>query len=142
LKFQGFDGEGSMRRAMVGAVMMGFGGMLAGGCSIGAGVSGGSIFVATAWLALLCMWIGAVLTDLAGQGGRPGAMLGRVSGSASNLVHEPVGAIRAFGMADAAAGQVKADQAHSVRRDLIQQADPRCGGQRAVLIRTRGPVWP
>ncbi|RDW12612.1 YeeE/YedE family protein [Paracoccus thiocyanatus] len=63
LKFQGFDGESQMRRSMLGAALMGFGAMLAGGCAIGAGVSGGSIFVATAWLALLCMWIGAVITD-------------------------------------------------------------------------------
>jgi len=42
---------------------MGFGAMLAGGCAIGAGVTGTSIFVGTAWLALLCMWIGAMLTD-------------------------------------------------------------------------------
>lgn len=62
-KFQGFDGEANMRRAMTGAVLMGFGAMLAGGCAIGAGVTGGSIFVATAWLALLCMWIGAMVTD-------------------------------------------------------------------------------
>lgn len=63
LKFQGFDGESQMRRSMTGAVLMGFGAMLAGGCAIGAGVTGGSIFVATAWLALLCMWVGAVITD-------------------------------------------------------------------------------
>ncbi|MGH1367549.1 MAG: YeeE/YedE family protein [Maritimibacter sp.] len=62
-KFQGFDGEAHMRRSMLGAVMMGFGGMLAGGCAIGAGVTGGSIFVGTAWLALFCMWIGAMATD-------------------------------------------------------------------------------
>lgn len=62
-KFQGYEGEAVMRRSMTGAVMMGFGGMLAGGCAIGAGVTGGSIFVATAWLALLCMWIGAMVTD-------------------------------------------------------------------------------
>ena len=63
LKFQGFEGEGNMRRAMTGAVLMGFGGMLAGGCAIGAGVTGGSIFVGTAWLALFCMWVGAMITD-------------------------------------------------------------------------------
>ncbi|MEZ5752738.1 MAG: YeeE/YedE family protein [Paracoccaceae bacterium] len=63
-KFQGFEGEANMRRAMIGAVLMGFGGMLAGGCAIGAGVTGGSIFAATAWLALLCMWIGAMITDM------------------------------------------------------------------------------
>ena len=63
-KFQGFEDEANMRRAMTGAVLMGFGGMLAGGCAIGAGVTGGSIFAATAWLALFCMWIGAMATDL------------------------------------------------------------------------------
>ena len=62
-RFQGFDGESQMRRSLTGAVLMGFGAMLAGGCAIGAGVTGGSIFVATAWIALLCMWIGAVITD-------------------------------------------------------------------------------
>ncbi|REC58690.1 YeeE/YedE family protein [Rhodosalinus sediminis] len=64
LKFQGFENEVNMRKAMTGAAMMGFGGMLAGGCAIGAGVTGGSIFAATAWTALFCMWIGAMLTDL------------------------------------------------------------------------------
>lgn len=63
LKFQGFEGEGQMRRSMTGAALMGFGAMLAGGCAIGAGVTGGSIFVATAWLALVSMWAGAVITD-------------------------------------------------------------------------------
>ncbi|WP_449040668.1 YeeE/YedE family protein [Paracoccus sp. (in: a-proteobacteria)] len=62
-RFQGFEGERQMRRSMLGAALMGFGAMLAGGCAIGAGVTGTSIFVGTAWLALLCMWIGAMLTD-------------------------------------------------------------------------------
>jgi uncharacterized membrane protein YedE/YeeE len=62
-RFQGFEGEGQMRRSMTGAALMGFGAMLAGGCAIGAGVTGGSIFVATAWLALVSMWAGAVITD-------------------------------------------------------------------------------
>lgn len=63
LKFQAFDGPATMRKAMIGAALMGFGGMLAGGCAIGAGVTGGSVFAATAWLALFCMWIGAMVTD-------------------------------------------------------------------------------
>ncbi|MDP5347990.1 MAG: YeeE/YedE family protein, partial [Paracoccaceae bacterium] len=63
-KFQGFEGEGQMRRSMTGAALMGFGGMLAGGCAIGAGVTGGSIFVGTAWAALFAMWVGAILTDM------------------------------------------------------------------------------
>lgn len=63
LNWQGYDGADVMRRSLFGAALMGFGGMLAGGCAIGAGVTGGSIFAATALLALLCMWIGATLTD-------------------------------------------------------------------------------
>ncbi|ARE41741.1 YeeE/YedE family protein [Rhodovulum sp. P5] len=63
LQLQGFQSEVNMRKAMIGAALMGFGGMLAGGCSIGAGVTGGSIFVGTAWLALFCMWVGATITD-------------------------------------------------------------------------------
>ncbi|MDE3123212.1 MAG: YeeE/YedE family protein [Paracoccaceae bacterium] len=63
LKFQGFEGESSMRRAMAGAALMGFGGMLAGGCAIGNGVTGASIFTGTSWLALLCMWISAMAAD-------------------------------------------------------------------------------
>lgn len=71
-RFEGFDTAGNMRRAMIGAVLMGFGAMLAGGCAIGAGVTGGSIFAATAWLALFCMWIGAMITDFVlDQPGQP-----------------------------------------------------------------------
>ncbi len=62
--FQGFQDADNMKRAMTGAALMGFGGMLAGGCAIGAGVTGGSIFVGTAWVALTAMWIGATATDL------------------------------------------------------------------------------
>ncbi len=63
LKLQAFDDTVTMRKAMIGAALMGFGGMLAGGCAIGAGVTGGSIFVGTAWAALFFMWVGAMLTD-------------------------------------------------------------------------------
>jgi len=42
---------------------MGFGSMLAGGCAVGAGMTGGSIFALTAWLALAGMWVGAGLMD-------------------------------------------------------------------------------
>lgn len=69
LKIQGFDGSTPMRNAMIGAALMGFGGMLAGGCAIGNGVSGASVFAGTAWLALFCMWIGGMAMDLA-LGGR------------------------------------------------------------------------
>lgn len=63
LKFQGFEGEGQMRRSMLGAVLMGFGAMLAGGCAIGNGVTGTSVFAATSWIALAAMWAGAMATD-------------------------------------------------------------------------------
>jgi uncharacterized membrane protein YedE/YeeE len=59
----GFDGPAPMRRGMMGAALMGFGGMLAGGCAIGNGVTGTSIFTETAWLSLLFMWLGAMATD-------------------------------------------------------------------------------
>ncbi|MDJ0630099.1 MAG: YeeE/YedE family protein [Rhodobacter sp.] len=62
-RFQGFQDADNMKRAMIGAALMGFGGMLAGGCAIGAGVTGGSIFVGTAWAALTAMWAGAIVTD-------------------------------------------------------------------------------
>ncbi|MEX5729672.1 putative membrane protein YedE/YeeE [Rhodovulum iodosum] len=63
LRFQGFENEVNMRKAMIGAALMGFGGMLAGGCSIGAGVTGASIFAGTMWAALFAMWIGGMATD-------------------------------------------------------------------------------
>lgn len=62
-KLEGFKDGYSMRRYIVGAVFMGFGSMLAGGCAVGAGVTGGSIFALTAWITLLGMWIGAGLSD-------------------------------------------------------------------------------
>lgn len=37
--------------------------MTAGGCSIGAGVTGASTFAVTAWVALTSMWIGGMVTD-------------------------------------------------------------------------------
>ncbi|MEE4119030.1 MAG: YeeE/YedE family protein [Paracoccaceae bacterium] len=74
LKAQGFHDPGTMTRSGIGAAAMGFGGMLAGGCAIGAGVTGGSIFVGTAWAALTAMWVGAVVTDrLLDQRGARGA---------------------------------------------------------------------
>ena len=60
---QGFEGGASMLRYIAGAALMGFGGMLAGGCAVGAGVTGASIFALTGWLALLGMWVGAIAAD-------------------------------------------------------------------------------
>ncbi len=63
-QLQGFEGGPSMLRYLIGAVLMGFGAMLAGGCAVGAGVTGGAIFALTAWVALASMWVGAVVTVL------------------------------------------------------------------------------
>lgn len=63
LKLEGFKDGLSMRRYIAGALFMGFGGMLAGGCAVGAGVSGASVFALTAWVALIGMWAGGGLAD-------------------------------------------------------------------------------
>ena len=63
LKLEGFAGGASMRRYIVGALCMGFGGMLAGGCAVGAGLSGAAVFTITSWVTLTAMWAAAALTD-------------------------------------------------------------------------------
>ncbi len=63
LKWEGFQGGQAMRRYIAGAVLMGFGGMLAGGCAVGAGVSGAAVFTMTSWVTLSAIWASATLTD-------------------------------------------------------------------------------
>ncbi|MCT8973333.1 YeeE/YedE family protein [Microbaculum marinisediminis] len=63
LAVQGFHDAASMRRYLFGAALMGFGGMLAGGCAVGAGVTGASIFALTAWVTLSAIWLSAAITD-------------------------------------------------------------------------------
>ena len=58
-----FKPDVPMERYLAGGVLMGFGSMLAGGCAVGAGVSGGSILALAAWLAVFCMWLGAMVTQ-------------------------------------------------------------------------------
>ena len=67
-KLEGFHEGQSMTRYIFGAILMGFGGMLAGGCAVGAGVTGGAIFALTAWVALSAMWVAAIVTHLAIDG--------------------------------------------------------------------------
>jgi uncharacterized membrane protein YedE/YeeE len=62
-KWQGFDQVHNVSRYLIGAAMMGMGAMLAGGCAIGAGVTGASTLALTMWIALTAFWIGAVITD-------------------------------------------------------------------------------
>lgn len=70
LAWQGWSGARSMHRYLIGAGLMGFGAMLAGGCSIGAGVSGTSTMALTAWIALTAMWVGGAATYLIVDGRR------------------------------------------------------------------------
>jgi len=60
------------KEAKIQRFLMGFGSMLAGGCAVGAGMSGGAIFALTAWVALAFMWVGAVSTHLALSAGISG----------------------------------------------------------------------
>ncbi|MBS0338815.1 MAG: YeeE/YedE family protein [Proteobacteria bacterium] len=63
LLLEGFKDGQSMRRYIIGAVLMGFGSMLAGGCAVGAGITGASVFAVTAWATLFSMWVTAALVD-------------------------------------------------------------------------------
>lgn len=60
-KFEGFKTENNLGHYLIGAVLMGFGAVLAGGCTVGAGMTGGSVFSLTAWLTLIAIWLGAGL---------------------------------------------------------------------------------
>jgi uncharacterized membrane protein YedE/YeeE len=70
-RIERFGPDTPMERYLIGAALMGFGSMLAGGCAVGAGLSGGSIFAITAWVAVFCMWVGAMATHRLLQTGRP-----------------------------------------------------------------------
>lgn len=61
-KLEGFKTENKLLPYLVGAVLMGLGAVLAGGCTIGAGLTGGAVFALTAWLTLIAIWVGASLT--------------------------------------------------------------------------------
>ncbi len=79
IKMECFGGDRRMPRYIVGAALMGFGGMLAGGCAVGAGVTGGSVFSMTAWVALSAMWAGAGLTNFLVDNHKPKTDIGVVS---------------------------------------------------------------
>lgn len=64
-RIQRFEPDTPMERYLAGGMLMGFGSMLAGGCAVGAGMSGGAIFALTAWVAVFSMWLGAMATQVA-----------------------------------------------------------------------------
>jgi uncharacterized membrane protein YedE/YeeE len=61
-KFEGFKTENKLGHYLSGAMLMGFGAVVAGGCTVGAGMTGGAIFAMTAWLTLIGIWLGAAAT--------------------------------------------------------------------------------
>ena len=61
LRWEAFDDAREMRRHLIGAALMGFGGVLARGCTIGQGLSAASTLSLTAPIAILFMILGARL---------------------------------------------------------------------------------
>lgn len=61
--WQYFDATSGTVRYVIGAVLMGFGATLVTGCSVGAGLTDGSMLLNSAWLALLFMWLGVGIAD-------------------------------------------------------------------------------
>ncbi|MDQ2704451.1 MAG: YeeE/YedE family protein, partial [Pseudomonadota bacterium] len=62
-------GTPSIYRYALGSAMMGFGGILAVGCTIGAGFTGGSVLAVSSLVGLLAMISGAAIADLVVDGG-------------------------------------------------------------------------
>jgi uncharacterized membrane protein YedE/YeeE len=58
-RWEAFDDQREMRRHMAGAALMGLGGVLAGGCTIGQGLSAGSLLAVSWPVAVLGMILGA-----------------------------------------------------------------------------------
>lgn len=63
LQLEPFRDAISMLRYLTGAALMGLGAVLSVGCAVGALVSGGALFALTAWLSLIAMGAGAIITD-------------------------------------------------------------------------------
>ncbi|SMX34001.1 YeeE/YedE family protein [Actibacterium lipolyticum] len=62
-QWQSFESPAQTGRYMAGAVLMGVGGVLAGGCTVGAGLSGIPTLSVAALLAIVAIAAGGVLTD-------------------------------------------------------------------------------
>lgn len=62
-RWQSFESPRQTGRYLAGAVLMGLGGVLAGGCTVGAGLSGVPTLAASAILALAAIAVGGITTD-------------------------------------------------------------------------------
>ena len=80
-RWESFESAGQTGRYFGGAVLMGAGGVLAGGCTVGAGLSGISTLSLSALLALGSIIAGAIATD---------KLLSRSPRTDSSVSHEPV----------------------------------------------------
>lgn len=88
-RLEGFGGAYTMPRYIVGAMLMGFGSMLAGGCAVGAGMTGGAIFAVTAWLTLVGMWVGGGIADRLIDRPKPRAEPMPTGGAAADMARAP-----------------------------------------------------
>ncbi len=61
LRWEAFDDQREMRRHLTGALLMGLGGVMAGGCTIGQGISAASTLAISAPIAIVFMILGARL---------------------------------------------------------------------------------
>jgi len=76
-RWEAYDDDREMRRHLVGAVFMGFGGILAGGCTIGQGLTAGSLLALSWPLAVGGMVLGARLGIYILMGGSLSALCQR-----------------------------------------------------------------
>lgn len=76
-RWEAFDDQREMRRHLSGAILMGTGGVMAGGCTIGQGLSAGSLLALSMPLALAAMMLGARL-GIALMVGEAGEILARL----------------------------------------------------------------
>ena len=82
-RFEWFEDLRSAVPYLIGGMLMGVGAVLAGGCSVGAGLTGTAIFSSTSWVALAAMCCGGIVTRL---------VIKIVRARASQRVHEPLSA--------------------------------------------------
>ena len=84
-RWEAFDDHHEMKRHISGAVLMGVGGVLAGGCTIGQGLTAGSLLAVSFPIALLGILIGARIGIAILLEGSPGLALSRLRHTLGNI---------------------------------------------------------
>jgi uncharacterized membrane protein YedE/YeeE len=74
-RWQSFEAPAQMGTYMVGGLLMGFGGVLAGGCTLGAGLSGVPTLAVSALLALVSIIAGGWLASTVLGDRRPASVV-------------------------------------------------------------------